>query len=202
VALLRHGVGWSAQRISSVPSARTIDGMSDVASATLGWVRTPSGGKVHLPQCTHLSVSTELLPVPEPEDLDAPGVCGSCADEARGIGRTYYDTFEDALRQYQAPLDNRPRYRQVAAQHEYDTIWIPRSRSYIGIAQGNARAAAYFGKGYIWTYESGLEEMPNYAGASSGAAAGAAERPAQLCPVCHQALPATGVCDEHGRPPA
>jgi hypothetical protein len=146
--------------------------------------------------------AADPIPVSDPDDLDATEVCGSCADEARGIGRTYFNDFEDALESYQVPLDNRPRYRQVAAQHDHDTIWIPRSRAYVAIARGNTRAAAYFGKGYIWTYESGREAMPNYAGASGGAGSGSGERPLLLCPVCHQALPGTGVCDEHGRPPA
>ena len=168
----------------------------------LGWVRTPSGGKVHLPRCSHLSISSELIPVPEPEDLDDAGVCAECANEARGIGRIPFDSFDEALESYQAPLENRPRYREVASERDYDTIWIPRSRSYIGISKGNTRAAAYFGKGYVWTYEAGLEQMPNYAGSSSGSGSGPGERPAPVCPVCRETLPGTGICDEHGRPPA
>lgn len=143
-----------------------------------------------------------LLPVPS-DELARIEVCGWCRDEVEGVGRIYFDSLEAAFEHYKAPLDNRPRYREVAATYPYDKVWIPRSGSYIAIGRGDERALAFFGKGYIETYERGTEELANYGGTGgAGTARSSAERPELVCPVCQHVLPATGVCDDHGRPNA
>lgn len=106
------------------------------------------------------------------------------------------------MEDFQAPLENRPRMRQVAATLEFAEIWIPASRSYIAVAERRgATAAAYFASGYIDVRrpEGGYETVVlpvnslRVGGSSAERRLDLAERP--TCPTCHTQLPASGRCD-------
>lgn len=155
---------------------------------------------VHTAACPHRSAAAAAaLTAASDEQVTTLPVCTSCAAILDGWRRTTYDSLDNALEAYQAPVENRPRLREIAAELAYTSIWIPASGSYIALGGADA-AAAYFGKGYadIHLPEGGYRriELPYSGNAGNRAGGSAAGRaPAVMCDTCHTQLPATGVCD-------
>ncbi|WP_062460862.1 hypothetical protein [Demequina soli] len=125
-------------------------------------------------------------------------------DTATDAGsRQYYDTFEDALRDFAIPVENHALVRETVAGLEYGRIYVPtKSRPYIALeGSDGAPVVAYVNSGTVDIHrpEGGYDrvELPtNRLGAASGG--GAKRHPADLqrdaCPACFTELPASGLC--------
>lgn len=157
-------------------------------------VRTKGGGKVHVPACSHLSWTSELVEITDAAEAASLELCSACESELSGRGRTTYPDLERAMEALPVPLPNRPMVRQLLEDHNAPLIWIPYSRSYIGTGGQNIKTR-YVGKGYVWidgeTFW--LPVSSEYRGGGSG---GRSEREPAVCPTCKFVLPATGICDD------
>jgi hypothetical protein len=157
---------------------------------------------LHTRECPHLGgdALAGLLPA-SVEQIEALPMCSSCRKVLDGGRRQVFATLDQAMEAYRTPLENRQRVREIAAQLAYGIVWIPASRSYIGVAAApGSSALAYFGKGYADLHrETGgydREWLPRNGG--GGARVGSASLDAALpkiCPTCFTALPGTGICD-------
>jgi len=157
--------------------------------------RSAGGKNLHLRGCPHFQATDDAGVFPaSDDDIATYLVCKWSADEIAGVGRRYFDTLDAALEAYHAPVNNRPQMRAVAAELTYDKIWMPQSGSYIGIALGDSQAQVYFGKTYIWR-DGVTETLPGYTAGAGGGTQQSRERAAEVCPTCHEQLPATGRCD-------
>ena len=163
--------------------------------------RTRGGALLHLPTCLHLidtdPASLVEVPTEDQADLDT---CSSCATELDGNGRRLFASLDDALEALPMPLDNRARCREIAAELDFDSIWIPNVQRYVAIGTGR-RVAAYFATGIAYVQPPGqdrwTEPFPNYGGPGAGGGAEhRADRPVEVCPVHRIALPASGICDD------
>lgn len=118
--------------------------------------------------------------------------------------RIYFDSVDDAIREYKLPLENQPLAREVLATVRYGRIYIPsKSRPYIAFeGPDGPPVAAYLNTGYIDVHkpEGGYDttEFPTNARGRERRRAttpGFTSADARTCPTCQYALPATGVCD-------
>lgn len=123
------------------------------------------------------------------------------APEIDDGGRRRFDSFEAALEVYQAPLANRPRMREIAAELTFSEIWIPASGSYIAVSPGpDERIVAYFNRGFVEVRDDDgnlqAEIFPENwirdGGGSATSRLDAADR--GVCAACSIQLPATGAC--------
>ncbi|MDQ0375985.1 hypothetical protein [Cellulomonas humilata] len=156
-----------------------------------------TGTRLHLQFCPHF-FDTDHDGIFEAAADDARPVCAWSADEIAGVGQRRFDTFDDALRAYRAPIENRERMHEVAGSFTYDKIWMPRSGSYIGIAVEGTKALAYFGMTYLWTADLGTETLKGYIAGTGTGDRSPREFDPESCPTCHLTLPAIKVCDECG----
>jgi hypothetical protein len=158
---------------------------------------------LHTRECPHLSAESLAALTPATRDqIDAYPMCKSCRAMIDGSRRQRFTSFEAAMEDFQAPLENRPLMRKVAASLEFAEIWIPASRSYIAVAERRgATAAAYFASGYIDVRkpEGGYDTVVlpvnslRVGGSSADRRLDLAER--ATCPTCHMQLPTSGRCD-------
>src|SRR5690606_15062442 len=96
------------------------------------------------------AASLDALRPATPEELEQLPVCDSCRAVLDGGRRRRFDSFEEALEAYQAPLENRPLMREIAAGLEFTEIWIPSSSPYIAVSPGpGERIVAYFNRGFV-----------------------------------------------------
>lgn len=158
---------------------------------------------LHTRECPHLSAESldRLIPA-TPEQLDAFPMCTSCRAVLDGSRRERFTSFEAAMEAFQAPLENRPTMREVAAGLEFGEIWIPASRPYIAVAERRGvPAAAYFSRGYVEVREpDGGYRVVVLPVNSLRAGGGSVERRLELaeratCPSCYLQMPASGTCD-------
>ncbi|GIG20977.1 hypothetical protein Cch01nite_17010 [Cellulomonas chitinilytica] len=155
---------------------------------------TADGTRRHLRFCSHFS-DTPADRILEAAVDDGRPLCEWSAAEIAGQGQTRFETLDEALEAYRAPLENRDRMREVAAGFTYDKVWMPNSGSYVAIAVEGQNALAYFGKTYLWTAAGGTETLTGYvAGAGTGPAS-TRTQDERTCPTHHLSIPATGVCD-------
>ncbi|MFD6165172.1 hypothetical protein ACFWFR_08275 [Oerskovia sp. NPDC060287] len=171
-----------------------------VARATL--YRTASGGRLHVRGCSHLTwTAADQLLAATPTDRAEAELCAACDDEIHGRGRTVFASLDAAFEALNLHVANRARMREIAAHVDFDVVWAPASRSYVGAGFDDGRpAAAYFNRGFVDVYRGPNDyertEMPNFGGGGGGAGARRApEREAATCPSCSMQLPAAGTCD-------
>ena len=154
-------------------------------------VRTVGGQRLHIPVCPH------LLRVPVVaatcEDLETMSVCHWCRQELDGVGRTYFDTLDDAMRFFGTHAGTEKAIRDAVRFVKHDQIWVPHSKSYIALGLDGA-GVAWIGKTYVET-EGLFVELPDYRPGSGGGAARSVF-PTPLCPTCFLELPVTGICDD------
>lgn len=170
------------------------------ADQTLQLYVTPEGSMLHTTECPHLSpaVVAGLVLASEEQIAELPQ-CSSCRSILDGGRRRRFETLDSAMQEFQSPLENRPRLREIAATLDFDDIWIPASQSYIALA-GAGGVVAYFAKGYadLRSPAGGYDRelLPRHgAFGSRGAGGGPGEVVQPVCPTCFTQLPATGVCD-------
>lgn len=168
---------------------------------------TPGSTVLHTTECQHLTADglASLVPATA-EQVATLAVCKSCQKVLDGSRREVFSSFESAMEAFHAPMENRPRMREIAGTLEFSEIWIPSSRSYIAVAarRGDS-ASAYFSVGFaeVRRPEGGYDtyEMPyNRLGDGTGGGSRGSQAEAELaiCPTCFMALPQTGVCDTCG----
>ncbi|GAA3208728.1 hypothetical protein ACFP63_11630 [Oerskovia jenensis] len=153
------------------------------------------GATRHLRVCPHLQVTdADRILAAHGEVPERLPVCQWSQAEIDGVGRTYHPSFDAALEAFGAPVENRPRMREIAAGETYDRIWTPNSMTYVALGSGAAGVAvAWFLKGIVYT-GAGPEELA-VARSTSRATAGTADEPRGLpCPSCFMVLPNSGLC--------
>ena len=156
--------------------------------------RTPNGKGLHLAVCPHLH-GTTFVPATA-DDREALPVCEWSQKELDGVGRTYFQTLDDAMRFFGTHVGDERTIRDALRSFRYDEIWVPHSGSYIALGLAGL-GVAWVGKTYVVPARGLFEEFPGYApGGRGGAARGV--RPEALCPTCRLALPRTGICDDCG----
>ena len=153
-------------------------------------VSTVGGQKLHLPECPH------LLRVPvvaaAPEDLATLAVCHWCRQELDGVGRTYFDTLEEAMRFFGTHAGTETAIRDAVRFIQRDQIWVPYSKAYIALGREGA-GVAWIGKTYVATRDL-FVELPDYRPGGGGGAARPVPEPS-FCEVCFLQLPVAGTCD-------
>jgi hypothetical protein len=117
-----------------------------------------------------------------------------------GIGRTTYATLNEALSDFQIPLENHAIIRDFVAERDYVSFYIPPSRPYIGMIPRRGGRPDFLHSGYIWYRtpngrSKGLELPVNKL--RDGRSSRQTRREAQTrhCPTCGMALPLSGTCD-------
>ncbi len=156
-------------------------------------VRTKGGRMLHVPACSHLSWTSELVEITDAAEAARLELCLACESELAGCGRTTYPDLERALEALPVPLPNRTMVRELLDGFNAPLIWIPYSRSYIGVGGLDVKTR-YIGKGYVWV-EGETFWLPDWSEHRGGGAGGHAEKKASVCPTCRLVLPATGICD-------
>ena len=152
--------------------------------------RTESGGRLHIPGCPHVGGS--LSEADAAERLAMP-VCSWCQAEIDGVGRTYYESLDDAMRAFGCHVGTHEPIRAALRFATYDQIWLPYSRSYIALGH-EGRGVAWVGKTYVMPSPDTFVELPGYEGALGGGQA----RPdleGAVCPTHHMTMSVTGVCE-------
>ena len=178
------------------PAARSPD---DELCVAPGW------DMLHTRECPHLPADAlQALRSATADDLSSRLVCRSCRKVLDGARRTRFASFDAALEAYRAPVENRPRMREIAAELDFAEIWIPSSGSYIAVAPARGViAVAYFNRGFVDVREDGggyrtIELPTNWLRGGSGAA-GVSRRLDDLdravCPTCFMQLTVSGACD-------
>lgn len=156
----------------------------------------------HTRECPHLTaaVLAELVTATA-EQIEKVPACAQCQDVVNGSRRRTFESFEAAMEAFQAPLENRPKMREIAAGLTFKEIWIPASEPYIAVAPQRGEAVvAYFNRGYVALHkqEGGYDyvELPvnrlREGGRSASARLDDVQR--EVCQRCFMELPASGVC--------
>jgi len=153
-------------------------------------VRTETGAKLHIPSCPHIRSRIRLADAAERLAMT---VWTWCRAELDGVGRTYLDTLEDAMREFGTHAGTERLVRGALRFATYDQIWVPHSRSYVALGH-EGRAVAWFGKSWVVPVRGQWLELPDYrAGRGGGAARD--ERVGEVCDVHFVTRSLTGVCE-------
>ena len=107
--------------------------------------RTETGGRLHLPACPHIGGAIREADSAERLVMS---VCSWCQAEIDGLGRTYYESLDDAMRAFGCHVGTQPTIRQALRSVTHDQIWLPYSRSYIALGH-EGRAVAWVGKTWV-----------------------------------------------------
>lgn len=153
-------------------------------------VRTEAGGRLHIAACPHLGGA--IRSATTAERLAMP-VCRWCQAELDGVGRTYFDTLDAAMRDFGTYLRTAELIREALRFATYDAIWIPHSRSYVALGHED-RGIAWFGKSYVLAPDGRFIELPGYH-AGRGGGSPKPERVGETCPTHHITTSVTGACD-------
>lgn len=153
-------------------------------------VTTRARSLLHVPVCPHLS--GDVVDATEEERATLP-VCTWCAKEIDGVGRTYYDTLDDALDALGSTSDAKDRTRALLAGVTYDSVWIPGSGTYVALAVGGV-AVAWARKTVVYPSRGEAVPLPDYSARSGGGARREEERTGALCTTCFTRKSVTGVC--------
>ena len=102
----------------------------------------PGSRMLHSDDCQHQTEkSFAVMQAASPEQIAEYELCKSCRRVLTGGRRHYFSSFEEAMREYHPPLENRPRMREIAAEHDPTIIWIPPAGTYIALAPGKGMGA-------------------------------------------------------------
>lgn len=167
---------------------------SQPAQAPVQLFHTATGERLHIPPCPHVH-GVQLFPA-YPTTTGSRQVCTWCQAEIDGVGRTYYDSLDDAMRAFGSFAETRDRIRRETANVPHDAIWIPNSRSYIALGEGGP-AVCWIGKTYVMHVRGDFVELPGYV-AGAGGGTETALREGNVCPTCFTVMPITGRCDSCG----
>lgn len=157
-------------------------------------VRTATSRMLHVWGCPHVG-RFGLVVATEQERRTMP-VCSLCQLELDGVGRTYFDTIEDAMRAFGSYADTWVTIGEHVRRVEHDQIWVPNSSSYIALGD-HGPAVMWVGKTYVQHAGGEFVELPGYDPASRGGQ-GTSLIEAEICPTCFMEMPLTGRCDTCG----
>ena len=152
--------------------------------------RTETGGRLHLPACPHIGGAIREADSAERLVMS---VCSWCQAEIDGLGRTYYESLDDAMRAFGCHVGTQPTIRQALRSVTHDQIWLPYSRSYIALGH-EGRAVAWVGKTWVMPAHDTSYELPGYRDSSRGAAS-SPEHLGKLCPTHFLTMSVTGICE-------
>lgn len=159
----------------------------------------PASRMLHSDDCQHQTEkSFAVMQSASAEEIAEYELCKSCRRVLTGGRRHYFPSFEEALRAYQAPVENRSRMREIAAEHDPAIIWIPPAGTYIALAPGKGLGAtAHFHKSHVDEHINGFtvrEDLPSAYVTASRSAKPAQERELGVCPSCFMELLTSGKC--------
>lgn len=152
--------------------------------------RTETGGRLHLPACPHIGGAIREADAAE---RLAMSVCSWCRAQIDGVGRTYYESLDEAMRAFGCHVGTQPTIHQALRFVTHDQIWLPYSRSYVALGH-EGRAVAWVGKTWVMPSHDVFQELPGYRDASGGSAH-APEHMGELCPTHFLTMSVTGVCE-------
>lgn len=152
--------------------------------------RTETGGRLHLPACPHIGGAIREADAAERLGMS---VCSWCQAEIDGVGRTYYESLDDAMRAFGCHVGTQPTIRNALRCVTHDQIWLPYSRSYIALGH-EGRAVAWVGKTWVMPSLDVFQELPGYRDVSRGGAH-SSEHIGELCPTHFLTMSVTGVCE-------
>ena len=115
-------------------------------------------------------------------------VCSWCQAEIDGVGRTYFDDLEDAMRFFGTHLGSEHLVREALRSVTYDQVWVPNSKSYIALGR-ESYAVAWIGKTYVVPGAGLFVELPEY----SQHHGGGAERKVRVGVLCERHFIARGL---------
>lgn len=150
-------------------------------------VRVPGGQFAHLRGCPHV-VGREVVPVAEREDVPP---CRWTGDELAGQGRIIQKSLDAALERYGVSPLTRPLIRERLKDVQWDTVYLPRSESYIALMK-DERPVAWAGKTYVQVGDQ-FEPLPDHR-AGAGGGLGVSELWGEPCPTCWTERARNGTC--------
>lgn len=152
--------------------------------------RTETGARLHIAACPHVG---GVLREADAAERLAMTVCSWCQAEIDGVGRTYFDSLDDAMRAFGCHVGTHELIRDALRFVTYDQVWLPYSRSYIALGH-EGRGVAWAGKTYVVPSVGTFVELPGYEEAYGGGTPGL-ERVGELCPTHFLTMSVTGVCE-------
>jgi hypothetical protein len=160
-----------------------------VAAPTL--FRSATGACLHIEGCPHI-LGSELIQATDDDRQNMPP-CDWCQAEIDGVGRTYFDTLEDAFRDYGSYSNTWDLIRDHLAAVEHNMIWVPNSRSYIALGL-DGHGVAWIGKTYVVIRGVAFHELPGFTPTERSRRTTASWDTHAICPTCRMAVPLTGSC--------
>ena len=148
---------------------------------------------LHLPECPHVAKWDDLA-APTPDELATWEVCSWSQAEIDGVGRTYYDTLDQAMEALGSAVDDRRQIRAAMATVDYDTIWIPYSESYIALGK-NGYAVAWVHRTFF--HAEGRDVLlPGFVHRGHDGGTEENVRHGKICLTHFVEMSLTGVCDQ------
>jgi len=155
--------------------------------------RTATGSRVHLTMCPHFESDTVRIRATGVE-VETLGICDWSQAEIDGVGRTYHDTIEEALEDKGVPHHLRPELTRLLGLVEYETIYVPNSRTYVAVGR-DGRAVAWAGTTFVGYIDRPAVYLPEYVAGAGGGATGREAAWGDVCPDCFTARSVTGSCN-------
>jgi len=154
---------------------------------------THQHGKLHIRPCSHMH-RVEVAIEATADQIRDNDVCSWCARELAGGGRRYFDNLDDALRAFGHGTDKAHRLiREAIDGIEYDVIWIPSSKSYVGLGLGGP-GVAWIGVGYVERKGLPTVELPWFVRAGGGGIKKGEEARGDVCEIHWVEKSVTGLC--------
>ena len=119
---------------------------------------TETGNRLHIPACPHIGGTLREADAVERLSMT---VCSWCQAEIDGVGRTDFETLDDAMRAFGCHVGTHGLIRDALRFVTYDQIWLPYSKSYIALGH-QCRGAAWAGKTYVMPSADTFVELPGY----------------------------------------
>ncbi len=163
----------------------------EISSGQVELFHTATGQRLHIPACPYV-VGVALTPA-NPIVRSAMDVCSWCQAEIDGVGRTYHDTIEAALEDFNADHAVRAELARLLRLAEHDTVYVPHSRSYLAVAK-DGQGVAWAGKTYVAYRDRPFVPLPDFvAGGGSGGTSRAGAW-GDACPACFTVRSLNGSC--------
>lgn len=154
--------------------------------------RTSGGQRLHIGACPFI-LGADVRDATLAERLEMT-LCHWCSQELAGVGRTYVDNLDDAMRLFGTHAGTQTLVRDALRFVTWDQIWVPNSRSYIALGL-EGRGVAWVGKTYVVPRAGTFIELPGYAPGGGGGAE-RHDRVGEVCEVHFITKSLDGRCDD------